>query len=114
MASQLASRDILITRQVVPDHSSWFNRRDLERNISISENHKNMCKFKGDNDPGYKAFSSGLRIYLSEILHSKETQTTRPGVEHDEAQPLQIQCGPAGLYTSLFMCGLERNAVERY
>lgn len=54
-------------RQVVPDTSSFFNRRDIEQVSFIAENHMNMCRFKSARAAGYMDFRAALRGYLDEI-----------------------------------------------
>jgi hypothetical protein len=87
---------ILIRKQVVPDHSSFFNRREIERNVFLQENHMNMCRFQSQNDPGYKYFRSGLRRYLGEIVPAKEDQKQKGGTDHEVDPQEQAGYGPAG------------------
>ncbi|PVH68527.1 hypothetical protein DL98DRAFT_542347 [Cadophora sp. DSE1049] len=67
--------------KVVPDHSSWLNRRDVERNAFIPENHMNMCRFKHGNDAGYRLFKNGLQRYLDELPREDQERGSAAGQE---------------------------------
>lgn len=84
---------MLIATQVVPDHSSWLNRRDVERNVFIPENHMNMCRFKHSNDAGYKLFKNGLQRYLDELRGADQERGSAAGQEEATAK---AEDGPLG------------------
>jgi hypothetical protein len=59
--------------QIVPDTSSFFNRRAIERNSFIHDaNHMSMYRFKSANSAGYKDFEAALKNYLDVIREKRE------------------------------------------
>ena len=48
----------------MPDLSSSFKRRDIERTSFVNANHMDMVKLSNANDPTYDTFRTALREYL--------------------------------------------------
>ncbi|KAI9710418.1 MAG: hypothetical protein M1812_007454 [Candelaria pacifica] len=53
--------------KVVPDESSSFDSRRLERIDTIDANHMNMCRFRGQHDEGYNKFLGAVAGVLKGI-----------------------------------------------
>ena len=68
---------MLTRHQVVPDFSSFLNRRDIETCVFINENHMNMCKFNSFDDQGYKDFGNGLKEFLNTMRSNAELRCSR-------------------------------------
>ncbi|KFZ23237.1 hypothetical protein V502_02285 [Pseudogymnoascus sp. VKM F-4520 (FW-2644)] len=70
--------------KVVPDTSSFFNRRDIEQVSFIAENHMDMCRFKSARAARYMDFKAALRGYLDEIKTKRAQIAVRTRMESDQ------------------------------
>lgn len=58
--------------KVVPDSSSFFNRKDIEQNSFVDENHRDMARFRSARSSTYNDFSSALKGFLARIQARRE------------------------------------------
>ncbi|KPI45279.1 Protein SERAC1 [Cyphellophora attinorum] len=72
--------------KVVPDFSSAFYRKDIERIAPLTRDHREMCKFKDTQDPGYVTFRASLGRYLDRITSTTNLRNAIAVEEEDRRQ----------------------------
>lgn len=63
--------------KVVPDYSSSLGDQ-REHAETIQANHRDMCRFYGNNDPGYRQVSGELRMMYLEVEKTSRSHISRP------------------------------------
>ncbi|KAK5049958.1 hypothetical protein LTR84_004077 [Exophiala bonariae] len=58
--------------KVVPDLSSFFNRKDIEQCSHINENHMDMARFRSPSSSAYADFTAGIKGFLERIKRRRE------------------------------------------
>jgi hypothetical protein len=79
----------LLDGKVVPDSSSFFNRKDVEQHLHINENHMDMARFRSANSPAYADFTSALRVFLARI--QAQRNSTQSAVQKAEHARLEVE-----------------------
>ncbi|KAL2192988.1 hypothetical protein P885DRAFT_46402, partial [Corynascus similis CBS 632.67] len=69
--------------KVVPDYSSSLGD-EREHAETIDANHREMCRFTGDDDPGYRKVSGELQSFYKCILEKVQHGEPRPPTENPE------------------------------
>jgi len=73
----------LFDGKVVPDSSSFFNRKDIEQHSHIDENHMDMARFRSASCQAYKDFAAALKGFLAIIqARGDRIQTAVQKAEH--------------------------------
>ncbi|KEF54771.1 uncharacterized protein A1O9_09213 [Exophiala aquamarina CBS 119918] len=69
--------------KIVPDSSSFFNRKDVEQRSHVNENHMDMARFRSANSSAYADFRSALKGFLARIqARERQLQTAAQKAEH--------------------------------
>lgn len=64
----------LFDGKVVPDFSSFFNRRDIEQCSHVNENHMDMARFRSPSSSTYADFSAAFKGFLARIQARKDVK----------------------------------------